>query len=196
MLICLVTGNIEMSTAKCDVSQELMTSTGSSNYYSAIRDQKLCAKQTNNSITACKVSKWSSSTLKLHVFGQQNVVPEYDFPSDSYNNKEPNTLGKNYSKIACNDYEAIKNPEDYAAAILVYSDTVKGSITYDDANMPEYSEVEDIDGTTSDDQEEIYSDPGHCEADIYACFERKKLSVIEKNDVRCIYLTRCTARAS
>ena len=50
--------------------------------------------------------------------------------------------------------------------------------------MPVYSEVEDVDGTTANDQEEIYSDPGYSEADIYACFERKKLSIIQRCDVR------------
>ena len=93
-------------------------------------------------------------------------------------------MGKNYSKIADNDYEAIQNPDDYASAVRVYSNTIKGSVNYDDARMPEYSEVEDVDGTTGDDQEEIYSDPGHSEADIYACFERKNLSMIERNDIR------------
>ena len=120
-------------------------------------------------------------------FGQQNVVPEYDFPSDSYNNKEPNnldTLGKNYSNMVCNDYEAIQNPDDYASAVLVYSNTVKDSTIYDDTTISEYSEIEDVDGTTGDDQEEIYSDPGHSEADIYACFERKRLSMTERNNVR------------
>ena len=51
--------------------------------------------------------------------------------------------------------------------------------------MPEYSEVDDVDGTTAND-EEIYSDPGHSEADIYACFERKKFRMIKRKDVRYI----------
>ena len=50
--------------------------------------------------------------------------------------------------------------------------------------MPEYSEVEDVDGTTANDEEEIYYDPGYCEAEIYACFERKKLSINQRSDVR------------
>ena len=50
--------------------------------------------------------------------------------------------------------------------------------------MPEYSEVGNVDGTTGDDEEEIYSDPGHSEADIYACFEKKKFCMIKRNDVR------------
>ena len=42
----------------------------------------------------------------------------------------------------------------------------------------------DADGTTANDEEEIYSDPGHSEADIYACFEKKKFRMIKRNDVR------------
>ena len=55
-LIFIVTRNVELSTAKCDMSQELMNSTDSSNYYSGIRDQS-CAKQVNNINATCKVSK-------------------------------------------------------------------------------------------------------------------------------------------
>ena len=91
---------------------------------------------------------------------------------------------KNYSKIACNDYEAIEDPDEYGSAVRVYSNTVGDSTNYDDTTMPEYSEVEDVDGTTTNDEEEIYSDPGYSEADIYACFERKKLSIIQRTDVR------------
>ena len=47
-----------------------------------------------------------------------------------------------------------------------------------------YSEVEDADGTTANDEEEIYSDPGHSEADVYACFEKKKFRKIKRNDIR------------
>ena len=39
----------------------------------------------------------------------------------------------------------------------------------------------DADGTTA---EEIYSDPGHSEADIYSCFEKKKFRMIKRNDIR------------
>ena len=125
-----------------------------------------------------------------HWFVQQNVVSNYEFPSDSYghkNDKESknsDTLGKNYSKITCNDYEAIQNADEYASAVRVYSNTVKDSTSYDDTIESEYSEIEDVDNTTTNDEEEIYSDPGHSEADIYACFERKRFRMIKRNDVR------------
>ena len=41
----------------------------------------------------------------------------------------------------------------------------------------------DADGTTAND-EEIYSDPGYSEADIYACFEKKKFRMVKRNDIR------------
>ena len=55
-----MTQNVELATensAKCDMSQELMNSTDSVNYYSAIMDQQPCAKQTNNSDGDYKVRK-------------------------------------------------------------------------------------------------------------------------------------------
>ena len=84
----------------------------------------------------------------------------------------------------CNDYEAVEDPDEYASAVDVYSNTVGDSTNYDDTIISEYSEVDDVDGTTANDEEEIYSDPGYCETDIYACFERKKLSIIQRSDVR------------
>ena len=54
--MCLVTGNIELSTAKCDKSQELMNSTESGNYYSATRNQPPSVKQTSSSNVFDKVS--------------------------------------------------------------------------------------------------------------------------------------------
>ena len=47
--------------------------------------------------------------------------------------------------MACNDYEAIQNPDDYASTVLEYSNIVKDSTSYDDTVMPEYSELEDVD---------------------------------------------------
>ena len=55
---------------------------------------------------------------------------------------------------------------------------MRESITDDNIRMPEYDDV------LTNDEEEIYSDPGHCVADIYACFEKKKFRMIKRNDVR------------
>ena len=94
------------------------------------------------------------------------------------------TKGKNYySRIAGNDYEAIHNP-DVASAAQVYSNYISKSTNYDDTIVSVYSEVGDVDGTTANDEEEIYSDPGYSKEDIYACFEKKKFRMIKRNDVR------------
>ena len=56
MHVCVVTGNIELSTTKRDKSQEPMNSTDSGNYYSAVGNQQPCAKQTNSNNLVYKVS--------------------------------------------------------------------------------------------------------------------------------------------
>ena len=56
MYVHLVTGNIELSTTKCDKSQEPMNSTDNSNYYSAVGNQQSCAKQASSSNSVYKVS--------------------------------------------------------------------------------------------------------------------------------------------
>ena len=90
------------------------------------------------------------------------------------------TMANNYSKI---DYEAIQNPEEYASAVRVYSNYIRESNNYDDTIISEYSQVGNVDGVAANDEEEIYADPGHSEADIYACFEKKKFRMIRRNDV-------------
>ena len=52
----MVIGNIEISTAKCDKSQELMNSTDSSTYYSTVGNQNPCAKQTSSDNLVYKVN--------------------------------------------------------------------------------------------------------------------------------------------
>ena len=85
---------------------------------------------------------------------------------------EQNSTGKGNPKFACNDYTALHNPPNYATAQEVYSNLEK-SFTYDYARALECSEV-------STNTEEIYLDPGHSKADIYAVFERKKISDYKK----------------
>jgi len=92
------------------------------------------------------------------------------------------SAGKNYSRFACNDYEVAPKMAEYETAIQLYSNNMRESNAYDDSRMSEYSEV--ADAITASDGEEIYSDPGHCKEDIYACFEKKKFRIIKRNDVR------------
>ena len=125
-------------------------------------------------------------------FIKQNVVTDYEMPSGSYsgiddkesNNVSPHSdaMGKNYSKFSCNDYEAVKNPDE--SAVHAYSNCVRQSVAYDDAITSEYSEIENADSAIVNDEEDIYSDPGHSEADIYTCFEKKRFRMLKRNDVR------------
>ena len=92
---------------------------------------------------------------------------------------QQNSLGKDCPKLACNDYIGLHNPSTYATALESYSNLEK-SFTYDYARALECSEV-------STNVEEIFLDPGHSQADIYSCFERKKFHIIENKDVRCAY---------
>ena len=92
------------------------------------------------------------------------------------------STGKNHSRFASNDYEAAPKLAEYETAIQFYSNTMRESTAYYGSRMSEYSEV--ADATTINDGEEVYSDPGHCKEDIYACFEKKKFRIIRKNDIR------------
>ena len=92
---------------------------------------------------------------------------------------QQNSLGKDCPKLMCNDYIALHNPSTYATAMKSYSNLEK-SLTYDYARALEVSEV-------STNVEEIYLDPGHSKADIYACFERKKFHILKNKDVRCVH---------
>ena len=102
-------------------------------------------------------------------------------------------IGKSHSRFAGNDYEAILHHSEYASAVHVYSNTVRESTAYDDSLISECSAVGNPDEPTVNDEEEIYSDPGHSKEDIYACFEKKKFCMIKRNDVRylIIYMLTC-----
>ena len=53
--------------------------------------------------------------------------------------------------------------------------------------MPEYSKLEPINRSVAvNDDEEVYSDPGYCLAEIYVCFEKKKICMIKNSDIRYI----------
>ena len=93
-------------------------------------------------------------------------------------------IGKSHSRFESNDYEAILHHSEYASAVHVYSNTMKESTAYNDSLISEYSEVGNPVEATVDDEEEIYSDPGHSKEDIYACFEKKKFRMINRNDVK------------
>ena len=130
-------------------------------------------------------------TIFWLVLVQQNI-PHYQTPSNSCNHKDDveshempmylNTTRKNHS---AQDYEAIPGPETYGSAAHVYYNCVGGSISYDDSTLPEYSKLEPINKSVAvNDEEEVFSDPGSSLAEIYVCFEKKKICMIKYNDIR------------
>ena len=98
-----------------------------------------------------------------------------------------NNSDNEYSKFSNGDYEPIPNPSDYAPALQVYSNSLKRTVVYDNAKVVQYSKVlhqNAAAATADDDDEEVYSDPGHCETDIYNYFKKKKFHIIKKDSVR------------
>ena len=81
------------------------------------------------------------------------------------------------------DYEPIPNPSDYAPALRVYSNSLTRTVIYDNAKVVQYSKILHQNPAAADD-EEIYSDPGHSERDIYDYFKKKKFHIIKKDNVR------------
>ena len=124
--------------------------------------------------------------FELKPKGDQEVLLSTDSNINNYRSTElsptsflqQNSIGSDCPKAACNDYTALQNWSNFASAQESYSNLEK-SFTYDYARALEHSEV-------STNIEEIYFDPGHSKADIYACFERKQFHIIKNRDVRCV----------
>ena len=94
------------------------------------------------------------------------------------------TTTKSHSNIANNDYELLPRPAEYATAIGAYSNIMRESYINYDMSPLECSEVFNVNYTSTNDDEEIYADPGYSEADVYACFERKRFHKIKTDDIR------------
>ena len=94
------------------------------------------------------------------------------------------TTAKSHSKIASKDYEPLPRPAEYATEIGAYSNIIRESYVSSHMSALECSEVFNVYNTSANDEEEIYLDPGHSEADVYACFERKRFHKIKADDVR------------
>ena len=126
------------------------------------------------------------------------MVPDYETPfgpdsrksNDTPNNEvtpylDPQeTTAKSLSKDTNNDYEPLPRPAEYATAIGAYSNIMRESYINYDMSPLECSEVSNVNYTSANDDEEIYADPGYSEADVYACFERKRFHKIKTDDVR------------
>ena len=172
------------------MSEKSTAITDSSNYYSAVVNRPTIKDDSN---VVYKVSK-SPFHLVMYIllcFIKQNIVSEYEAPSDYEDDTGSNGVSsysasttKNHSRFAGNDYEAVLHHSEYASAINVYSNTMREPTAYDDSVLSEYSEVGNPDDATVNDEEEIYADPGHSKEDIYACFEKKRFRMIKRNDVR------------
>lgn len=123
----------------------------------------------------------------------QNAVPNYETPFGSDSHKDNSTrnevtpylvpqvaTAKNHSKVASRDYESLPNSDEYASAVCVYYNLMRTSATNNSSSL-EYSEIF---ATSTNDEEEVYSDPGHSEAEVFACFEKKRFCKIKINEVR------------
>lgn len=118
----------------------------------------------------------SSKVKKYKGVGNTSIAPApYLTPQSTNDNQD-------YSKFSSSDYEPIPNPSDYASALQFYSNSLKKTIVYDNASVVQYSKILHKNGPTVDG--EIYSDPGHCEEDIYDYFKKKKFHIIKRDSVR------------
>ena len=115
---------------------------------------------------------------KYRGVGSTSVAPaQYLTPQNNGDNE--------YSKFSNGDYEPI--PSDYGSAMQVYSNSLTRTVVYDNAKVVQYSKVLHQNAAAAvagDDDEETYSDPGHCERDIYDYFKKKKFHIIKKDRVR------------
>ena len=120
-------------------------------------------------------------------FFKQNVVSEYEAPFNK-NSKESNGMslhskdstGKSHSRFASNDYEAIINHAEYQTAVNFYSSNTRSSTFFNDSIISEYSEITGV----TNNEEEIYSNPGYSKEDVYTCFEKKKFCMVKRSDIR------------
>ena len=94
------------------------------------------------------------------------------------------TIVKSHSKVTNNDYECLPRPAEYATAIGAYSNIMRESYINYDMSALECSEVVNVYNTSTNDEEEVYADPGYSEADVYACFEKKRFRKIRPDDIR------------
>jgi len=122
-----------------------------------------------------------SKGKKYKGVGNTSIAPApYLTPQSTNDNQD--YYNQDYSKFSSCDYEAIPNPSDYASALHVFSNSLKKTIVYDNASVVQYSKILHKNGPIVDG--EIYSDPGHSEADIYDYFKKKKFHIIKRDSVR------------
>jgi len=92
---------------------------------------------------------------------------------DRYPYSEPiDAIVKDHPKLASDDYQVLPA---FKKADIPYQ--------YEAATTTMYQNSLD-DSYTLPDHEQVYEDPGHVEKNIYAWFEKKKLRMIRKNNIR------------
>ncbi|XP_065899895.1 uncharacterized protein [Dysidea avara] len=89
----------------------------------------------------------------------------------------PETVtSRDQPKLTCHDYHTLQNPAEYSSALHIYSNTLRDPNALSDPYCS--------DTLKRDDDEEVFSDPGHSEEAIYACFERRMFRTITTDHVR------------
>lgn len=101
------------------------------------------------------------------------------------------TMAKSRSNVVRKDYEPLPNSTEYASAICVYYSLLRESVTDNDVSALRHSEVPSVNITSTDDEDDVYSDPGHSEAAVHACFEKKRFRKIKRDDIR--YYVKCVS---
>ena len=96
-----------------------------------------------------------------------------------YPTSRRSTVVKDRPKLTCNDYEVVKETNDYKEALYTYI-SIPG--------IPDYvnvSESEDLSNKNYiADDEDLYRDPGHCPIMLRNSFENKKHCLISESDIR------------
>ena len=86
------------------------------------------------------------------------------------------TTTKDRLKLAREHYEAVEKTSDYEEALHTYANI---------PGIPDYSTVSEYEeASNSDNDEEVFIDPGHDAADMYTCFEKHMCCVINKSDIK------------
>ena len=88
------------------------------------------------------------------------------------------TIIKDRPKLTSNDYVTLESPKEFLSAMHLYSNIVN--------NVMDYSHVNDgiPENTGGSDEGDCFSDPGHSEEAIYACFEDKRFRIVSENTVK------------
>ena len=133
--------------------------------------------------------------IVFHFF-QQNSVPNYEtlFSSkdcqDSSRSNEAapysvpqDAISRNPAKVKSNLFQIRLIVHQHYMSI-VYVNTMKETVVSEDVRGLDYSEISNVDIVSTNNEEDVYADPGHSEAAVYACFEKKRFRKIKIDDVK------------